>query len=112
MIDFIQENSELITMVLLLVVELVIFLFRIFRKKESPVLNILSDMLPGWIKDAEVQFPVGNGERKRQYVLEQVEKYYEKLTGSKIKLTGILYRSFVNRIEDILGTPQKKGKNL
>lgn len=110
MIDFIVENYQFIALVGAGLIDVILLIVALCSKKEKPILNLISDMLPGFIKDAEVAIGSGNGEQKMEYVLSRIEEEYKKQTGCVLHLRGYLYRSFRNRIEDILGTPQKKGK--
>lgn len=112
-LEFLKENYQLVALIGSFFVDLVLAIICIVLKnrKDDPVLSIISDMLPGFIKEAENQIGAGHGSEKLTFVLKKVEQTYKKLTGVGLSLTGYLYRFFVNRIENILSTPSKKGKN-
>lgn len=107
-LSWLSSNYEFVVLIAACILDLVLFLFGVFKKKE-PILNVVYQKLPEFINDAE---SLGkSGEEKLHYVLERAilllchgyGYVYEDINKSMKK--RIEYA-----IEAILSTPQKKGK--
>lgn len=109
--DFIANYwKELIALVcFLLEITISIILLVKRNKKESPVISEIVLKLPSIISHAEKVFPSGNGASKLELVLSVIDKLFKKETGNP--MTKSESKFFVEKIEEILSTPQKKGKN-
>ena len=88
--------------------ELVFLLIGIFkkRKKETPILLDLLELVPKYIAAAEKIIGSGKGEKKRDFVLDELSKVFYSYTGKTIDEATFKFIS--KAIEEILSTPQKK----
>lgn len=100
LVDFLIENWKLISILVLLVVDFILLLFR--RNKTQIYDSSAYSHLLTLVNEAEEKFGSGHGEEKLQYVLDG----YFALTGIKDDSWN---RSSVRiLIERILSAPQKK----
>lgn len=109
-LSWIVENYELLILVGACLLDVVLFLVGVFRKKYDPDKNSIVAKLPDLISLAEVQFGAGHGELKKQMVLDLAVKTYKMWTGVELQPGSNVYGYFEHMIEEILRTPQKKGK--
>ena len=107
--DFILTYYKELIVLLCFLVEIFISFVSLVKKskKQSPLLLDLIQSLPKFILTAEKVIGAGNGEKKRDYVLQLVSNDYYRLTGQKIDNSTFCIVS--RAIEHILSAPQKKG---
>lgn len=108
-IAFITEYHQLILMVLSALLEFIVFLVVLTRKKDNPALDMVLRELPNLISKAELKFGAGSGETKLGYVVMVASQLYEKLTGLTLQGDCAIVKKIKQCVEDILKTPQKKG---
>lgn len=108
-INFIVENYQLLLIVLQALLEVVIFLTVLIKKKDNPALDMVLRELPNLISKAELKFGAGSGETKLGYVVMVASQLYEKLTGLALQGDCAIVKKIKQCVEDILKTPQKKG---
>lgn len=113
--SFIVAYKDVIVLVLAFVLWLVNFIVTCCSKKVKSVYDVLSlaiEMAPKVITQAETQFGSGNGELKKQFVLECLYSFMESRSSLSRKELVERYGSTIDKcIEDILATPEKKGGN-
>lgn len=109
LITFIVENHQLIILVLACVLDVVLFLVGVFKKKADPSLNSVLSQLPYFILAAEKNFGSGHGEEKKGAVMSCALALYQSLTGVEIKDGSMIHKAISDAIEEILITPRKKG---
>lgn len=98
MIQFLTDNWKLIVIVGCIVIDLILVL--VFKKRPQVVDNSFITHLITWIQEAEVKFKVGSD--KKEYVLDQAEKYLgDKFSSRDVGLM----------IEYLLTVPEKKEKS-
>lgn len=107
--DFILTWYKELIALFFLVLEFIFSIVLLIKKnkKVSPLLLDLIQLLPKYILAAEKLIGSGNGETKRDYVLQLVSDEYYRLTGQKIDNSTFCIVS--KAIEHILSAPQKKG---
>lgn len=108
--EFIVENWRLIIEIISLIV-VVIFFF--LKKKPYKVVDAIPDMiyfvLPSAINRAEKIYGSGDGETKRNFVINVVIDYIHDRWPD---VNAYDYYDFISaRLEDILSTPKKKEVN-
>lgn len=109
MLDFLRENYQLLILAFVSLVDLVLFLFALCKKKVDPSINTIIARLPSFICLAEQKLGAGMGKEKKQFVLEMACSLYKTLTGLAIEEGSSIYSIFSGAIETILSTPIKKG---
>lgn len=107
--DFIIDNYQLLIYLVLFILELLLSIILMCKKKSDPAVQEILLELPRYIEVVEKQIGAGCGDQKLNLVLHLVRGNYEKLTGCVFKPGSTLEKFFVAAIESILSTPQKKG---
>lgn len=107
--DFVLTWYREIIYLILFIIELIISIIVGVKKskKESPVLMDLLVEVPKYILAAEKILGAGNGQKKRDFVLEEISKLFYEKTGQEIDMKT--FRIISESIENILYAPQKKG---
>jgi len=103
---------ELLTALLILFVDVVIFFITLFRKNKKilDVYGLIDNCLPFYIHRAEEQYPVGFGEIKKELVIKAV---YGTLLDNFKNIKVERYKDYIEKsLERILSTPQKKGDSI
>lgn len=108
MIDFIKNNIELIVLGAACLVDIILFLMTILKKKVNPSVDKVIAELPGFISFAEDAIKPGQGEQKKTLVLKKAWCLYKQLTGISLSVDSSIMKLFSRKIEEILETPQKK----
>lgn len=111
-IDFIVENSELLILLAACLLDLILFLVGVFRKKVNPSVAEVVTKIPYFVSLAEDKFGSGQGLKKKEFVVEEACKLYEKMTDIYPNLRSAIRKVFSKAVEEVLETPQKKGKIL
>lgn len=106
--DFILDNWKDLVFLFCLVLELFFFVIGVFskKKKEPSVFSSILACLPVLIKNAECLIGAGNGIKKLEYVLNQVNSIIKQQTGQEMNSSERVV--FTRYIEEILQTPQRK----
>lgn len=107
-INFIVENHEILILLAACLLDVVLFLVGVFRRKTDPSLNSVLKELPRLIFHAECKFGAGHGEEKKKYVLDVALKLYKNWTGFDISEKSFAYHVLGEAVEEILCTPEKK----
>lgn len=107
-VEFLQENWRFVAEIVLTIAVLLISLFRKKVNIPSTGLTQVLKRLPGYICDAESQFPVGHGQEKRELVLGWC-KADLKLAYHDDPLVDFFMNIVEVALENILATPTKKG---
>lgn len=103
--DFFYNNKDLIiasaTILINLVCAIIVIVKKTKENKNISISEVVNELLPTLINQAELLFGSKTGETKQNYVLEEIKK----ITNSKtaVKIAKI-------QLENILSTPQKKEK--
>ena len=108
MIDFIKNNIEIIVLVAACIVDIVLFVMTIFKKKVNPSLDEVLVSIPEWVLAAEEKYGSGHGVEKKKYVMDLALSIYKHMTGLEVVVGSSIYRMISNTIEYVLKTPQKK----
>ena len=109
--EFILENYELLILVGACILDVVLFIFGVLKRKKcstQPLESVLF-ALPTFINDVEKEVGAGNGESKKLRVVNEALNFYWYLTGLKVSQTSYIAQRISEEIEKILSTPQKKG---
>lgn len=101
-VEYWREIASLVALVITVIIALI---------RKTPKVNLsdeiekdIASILPVFINGVEEP---GNGQRKKQLVLDMVAKYVKKKFGVEISKTIVSYTE--NLLEGVLSTPQKKG---
>ena len=108
--NFIKENYEIIILVGACLLDLILFLVGVFKKKKTTPLGEVISYVPTMIKVAELKFGSGHGAEKKKSVMEMALLLYHRLTGVEITADSYLGKEISSFIERVLETPTKKGK--
>lgn len=108
MIDFIKSNIDIIVLVGACLVDIILFVMPILKKKSDPSLMAVIADIPSFVSSAEAKIGSGNGEKKKLYVLDLACRTYRHLTGVAVSKDSFVYRCFSRAIEDVLFAPHKK----
>ena len=109
-LNFIKENYEIIILVGACLLDLILFLVGLLRKKTRPALDVVMTGAPIYIKYAEEFIGAGKGEEKKAFVMKYLCKTYKNLTGFDLVPGSVIYDDLDKFVEKILETPTKKGK--
>lgn len=109
-IAFIIENKELLILAAACLLDLILFLVGVLRKKKTTPLGEVIIGIPSMIKLVEDKFGPGNGESKKETVMYMALALYKQLTGVDITANSYLGKEISSFIERCLETPTKKGK--
>lgn len=109
-LHFIKENYEVIILVGACLLDLVLFLVGVLKKKKTTPLGQVVQVLPIMIRKAEEKLGSGNGALKKQFVMDAALNFYQRLTGVALTDDSCLADEISHAIEEILSTPTKKGK--
>lgn len=112
MLEFLIENYKLFVIVGSCLLDLILFVICccLKKKKSISIDEQILGLMPIAIKAAEDLYGSGNGEKKKQYVMDFVSKQFKKWTGYELKPGCLEYGYFVAFMENILATPTKKGE--
>ena len=105
--EFILSNWKELCIIVLTLACFLVGLFK-SKGKTDPACEKVIAYLPHFIRDAEAS--TTGAEAKKNYVLTHCINLYKILTGVTISLDSYIAKEFSNAIEDILDTPQKKGR--
>lgn len=109
-ISFIVENHNLLILLAACLLDVILFLCGVFKKKRNISLEEILLRVPHLVFLAEQRFGKGNGDLKKKTVLGILVDMYEVDTGVKVLPGSSVYAAFEHQIEKVLETPQKKGK--
>ena len=109
MIDFIVKNYQFIALVVAALVDVILLLVAVCRKKVNPSLDEVLVSIPDFIRYAEEKFGSGNGDKKKDYVMGIALSLYKHITGFEVSKDSHIYKVISGTIENVLKTPQKKG---
>lgn len=104
MIEFLKNNIIYISLVFNGITILLFLISLLWKKVPTERLFKLVSLIPSIINSAEQLFPNGNGEHKKQVVLNLVSNLADKYNISKYTK----YIDIDNLVEEILTTPRKK----
>lgn len=105
MLDFIMNNWQWLTGILLSLTSILIYLLkRKLKVVDTPLLSTI-EYLPTLIKTSESIYGPGEGQLKLSWVLRMALAYYQSLSGVASDSVKDL---LIQQIESILDTPQKK----
>ena len=110
LIAFIVENKELLILGVACLLDLILFLVGVFRKRDRSVLDQVIYSLPVFITKSEELYGSGHGEDKLKYCLSLALDHYFVLSGVRLSETSVFAKVLIHQIESILETPTKKGK--
>ena len=105
-IDFIVEHYELLILLAACLLDVILFLCGVFKKKKKEPLAFVVESLPDLINLAEKSG--GLGSEKLCFVVETAKEMMYKAIGCKPSDVDI--KLIEELVEKILSTPQKKGK--
>lgn len=103
------SNYELVILIAACVLDLVLFLFGVFKKKNQSPLDVVLKAAPYYIRAAEEFIGPDKGLDKKAFVMKYLIKTYKNLTGVDLVEKSVIYEDLDKFVEDILNTPQKKG---
>ncbi len=108
--DFIFTWYKEILFCVSVVIEFVFFIVALIKKskKQTPITLDLLELVPKYIAAAEKILGSGKGEKKRDFVLDELSKIFFNYTGHSMDEATFKFLS--KAIEEILSTPQKKEK--
>lgn len=106
--EFIVENYQLIILVCACLLDVLLFVLGIKKKKGFSPLNEVIAALPKMIYKAEKQYGAGNGSSKKLMVLDLALNLYKEITGVDVDYKSWIADDISSQIEMILRTPQKK----
>ena len=109
-LSWIVEHYELLILVGACLLDIVLFLFGVFKKKSQSPLDIVLKAAPYYIRAAEEFIGAEKGADKKAFVMKYLLKTYKNLTGVDLGEHSVTYDELDRFVEDILRTPQKKGK--
>lgn len=104
------ENYELVILIAACILDLVLFLFGVFKKKVNDPLKEVLTRVPYLVSAAERAFGSGHGQEKKRLVIDTCISLYKKLTGLEVREGSEVFKFIDGTIESVLETPQKKGK--
>ena len=109
MIQFLQTYWFELALIILTVVSTVVAIIRKKpSKSEAEIKNLIAELVPGFINLAEATAVCGK--TKLMFVIDSIMKRIKCYVSSKDEQYWITYIS--EQVENILSTPQKKGKEL
>lgn len=105
-ISWVSSNYEIVILVAACVLDLVLFLFGVFKKNKKEPLALVLESLPDLINIAEKSGRLG--QEKLCWVVESAKEIMYKAIGCKP--SDVDCKLIESMVEKILSTPQKKGK--
>ena len=109
-ISFISEHYEAVILAAACLLDVILFLVGIFKKKKNIPLDDVLVALPGAVALVESKIGSGNGELKKKYVLDMAKALFKESTGIELSDDSKTMKFFSSFVEEILKTPTKKGK--
>ena len=109
-LHFIKENYDLIILIAACILDLVLFLVGVFKKRKNSTLEDVFHMIPAAIYKTEEVVGAGNGEKKKRLVMDLACKWYKELTGVELVEGSRYWNTISEFVEEVLITPTKKGK--
>lgn len=111
--NFIVDNWQFISIVLIIICNILLWLIRRKEKKTSfdvALENFLLDV-PLYVIEAEKKFGAGEGKKKHEYVVKQCRSYLVNQLGRTLTKTeqNTIDRDVYFQIDSVLCSPTKKG---
>lgn len=109
-INFIVENHEILILLAACLLDVVLFLVGVFKKKQKAPMDVVLTAVPYYIKAAEEFIGADKGQEKKDWVMKYLSKTYKNLTGVELLPGSVLFEDLSKFVEKVLETPTKKGK--
>lgn len=114
LVNFFREYWQYISIGIVVAIDIVIIFIKKRPKKYDEFVECIGHLfalVPSYIYSAEEQYPSGQGDIKKLYVLEELCHILEGRLGRDLNDTELsyFYNTFTRYIESVLETPVKKG---